>query len=454
MKSAKAIRAIMPFAAAIAASAAFGVMPEVENVGFSQDASHVVTITYDLKNTSGVVTVDVQTNCAATGEWVSIGDGNIGDLGGDVNCEVAAGTGRTITWRPWKSWPGHSIPANGSRVVVRAWAMNATPDYLVVDLTGMAEKKIRYFTSEDALPGGLLANEEYRKSMMVLRKIPARNVTWVMGANATIETPTYTESLSHSVTLTNDYYIGVFPVTQMQWQYVNGAVRSKPSYYNDVCTTNWMLRPVEQVSYNEIRNGDSRDSADIVWPNPPGAGSFLYRMRSLLGNKLDFDLPSEAQWEFAARAGCGMGYHSNGLTVGDQYVDANIPGRYRMNGGRDYNGGDTSVAANFGTYVRGTGIIDGATAAVGSYAPNNWGLYDTQGNVYEFCLDHYCRDILSMNGAVITTENGGDAANVARRGGSWSREARLCRLGQRISDTATALNYENGFRVACRGGLE
>lgn len=443
----------IPMSLSLALSVSAFAVPTLSNVKFSQaDAGKPVVITYTLAGANAVVTVDIQTN-AEDEVWASIGAKNISCLSGDVCCEVEPGD-RTITWSPWKSWPGHTVAAGKARAVLRAWAMNATPDYMVVDLTGTAAHKVRYFTCEEALPGGLLGNDEYRKSMMVLRKIPAKNVTWTMGALNTVETPTYSSDFSHSVMLTNDYYIGVFPVTQMQWEFVNGSVRSKPSFYNDTVATNWMFRPVEQISYNELRNGDKSDSSGHDWPLPPNTSSFFGRLRAKADNKIDFDLPSDAQWEFAARAGIGMGFHGNGKTVGNQYVDENTPGRYRANGGMIYNGGDVSLGTSYADYLRTEkNLGNNATAAVGTYPPNNWGVYDMQGNVFEYCLDYFLKDITKKNGAVITLADVADA-NPVRRGGCFRSQASSCRLGARSSITANKLDYQNGFRVCCRAGLE
>ena len=150
--------------------------PEVTNVSMMQpQRTRRVTITYTL-SAQAVVTLDVQTNCVVNGEtkWLSIGGEALWNTEGDVWKKVDAGT-RTITWRPDKSpWAGHVIAAGGARAVVTAWALDNTPNYMVVDIRpGAQANSQKYYPAADYLPGGLLENENYRKYDLVMRKIMA-----------------------------------------------------------------------------------------------------------------------------------------------------------------------------------------------------------------------------------------------------------------------------------------
>ena len=119
--------------------------PEVENVVMSQaQFGRTVTVTYKLKNAPAVVTFDVETNTLAdaSGEWVSIGGEAVCNAKGAVWRKVteadADSEGKyTITWRPDLSWEGHkvSLADGGARAVVTAWALDNTPDYMVVDIS-------------------------------------------------------------------------------------------------------------------------------------------------------------------------------------------------------------------------------------------------------------------------------------------------------------------------------
>jgi formylglycine-generating enzyme required for sulfatase activity len=177
-----------------------------------------------------------------------------------------------------------------------------------------------------------------------------------------------------------------------------------------------------------------------VYPAEPYEDSFLGLLRTKTG--LDFDLPSEAQWEFAARAGNGEGYWGNGSAMRiAANKDAGLAklGRYQYNGG--FIGGTTHPGA--------TCEATNATAIVGSYAPNAWGLYDVHGNVWEWCLDSFVNNITGLNGAV----NTGTSGKFSQRGGAWNAIAGKCRPAYRVSATSTGRAISDGFRVLCTAGL-
>ena len=432
--------------------------PEVSNVTMMQASfGRQVTITYQLNNApnGAVVTLDVQTNrtgavTADDADWFSIGGEAVCNAQGDVWKKVAQG-GRMIMWRPDLSWEGHKIErANGGvRAVVTAWALDNTPDYMVVDISAGAQPNTqKYYPSVDFLPGGLLSNDIYRKTTVVMRKIMAKDVTWTMGST-TLETQRESREDTHQVTLTNNYYIGVFPVTQAQWELIQPS-STVPSYFNNAADC--AMRPVEQVSYNEIRNSANTSwNATYNWPHDPNPSSALGKLRTKTG--IDFDLPSEAQWEFAARAGNGDTKWGDGSGILNSDTDDNLAliGRYKMNGGCV---GGSSVPA------QSCGATNG-TAIVGSYAPNAWGLYDTAGNVYEWCLDWYAIDITEIGGKVnidpVTPGNtisGASGTSRVKRGGCWRYAATYCRPAYRDANSPSASDKNNGFRVACPVEIE
>ena len=151
------------------------------------------------------------------------------------------------------------------------------------------------------------------------------------------------------VTLTRPFFIGVFEVTQKQYELVTGAT---PSFKQGD------MLPVEQVSWNDIR-GNCNWPADTSVSN----NSFMGLLRARTG--LAFDLPTEAQWEYACRAGT-----TNDFNVSGQNMDS--LGRYENNGDDERGGSEYWYT----------------TTTVGSYLPNDWGLYDMHGNVEEWCLDY------------------------------------------------------------------
>ena len=436
--------------AATTSAALTAAVPEISGVTMAQDVARLVTITYTLADAPAVVTVDVQTN-NANGVWASIGGEAVWNAAGDVWKKVETGS-HTITWRPDHSWPDHKIADGGARAVVTAWALDNTPDYMAVDISAAAQQNTqRYYPAADFVPGGV-TNDEYKTSTLLMRKIMAKDVEWTMGSTGAETQRIAAREATHRVTLTNNYYIGVYEMTQSQWYEIAG-------YNNSNFTAERSMRPVEKVCYNEIRlygNSNAAATADQIaassWPNEPSADSFLGKLKARTG--IYFDLPSEAQWEFAARAGHGSGYWGDGSAIKNANKDANLNllGRYQYNGGK--------IGTNSGTNPAATCEVTNGTAVVGSYAPNAWGLYDTAGNVWEWCLDWYEDDITAHGGAVnidpatpANTLSGASGENRVKRGGSWNNAAGICRPAFRDDYTPTNLDYRNGFRVVCTAGL-
>ena len=434
---------------------AYGSVPEVSNVTMLQAGwGRLVTVNYTL-SAPAVITLDVQTNANTSASendsgWTSIGGVAVSNARGDVWKKVEAGN-RTISWRPDQSWPGYEIANGGARAVVTAWSLNNTPDYMVVDISDAAQPNTqRYYPAVDYLPGSTLGqmgavtnNPAYKTTMIVMRKIMAKDVIWTMGSTPAEPNRGANEG-THTVMLTNNYYIGIFPVTQGQWA-LSGCQNAKPSYFTNN-PEGRAMRPVENVCYNEIRMAEHSTAAHsdaMEWPGAPYSNSVLDLFRQKTG--IDFDLPSEAQWEFAARAGNGDTKWGDGSYISDiGSADENFAklGRCKVNGGM-LNGESPGA---------GSGPEHG-TAIVGSYKANDWGLYDMHGNVWEWCLDWYKDNISDLNGAVNVVA----AEKRVIRGGSWNYDVKDCRPASRIS-VVPSLTWQGygiiGFRLACRAGLD
>ena len=404
-------RLITCFAAMTGAVLAFATTPEISDVTATQNESRRVTVGYTLKNASAIITLSVETN-VTDDVWVSIGDENLTHVAGEANKIVEPGT-RSLTWLPHKAWPDHLIADGKIRIGVKAWALEEPPEIMAVDLK--AANTVNYYSSAAALPGGV-QDRRYKTDVLVLRHIPAANVTWTMGSPETELGRNANNEYAHQVTLGADYWIGVYEVTQRQYENLKGE---KKGHYNN--PDYYATRPVDCCSYDQALGSDS----------------FIVRLRQISGIS-GFTFPTEAQWEFACRAGEGAAlYNGQNLIDGggykpDQFV---LPlARFLGNSGES---NKTLAPADSGP--------EKGSAPVGSYEPNAWGLYDMLGNMYEWCLDWYQHDISNVDPAT------GPASGTQRvvRGGWHAEGAWQCRCARRAGFASNSAFGENGFRVAC-----
>ena len=194
-----------------------------------------------------------------------------------------------------------------------------------------------------------------------------------------------------------------------------------PAYFA-VDSTCRDMRPVENVEFSSIRSTE--------YPTTPSTTSFLGKLRTQSGDTVTFDLPSEAQWEFACRAGRYGAYWNNGEAITGDDWDAAMQyrlGRYCWNGGKV--DGKSLPPQGSSTNL--------AHTVVGSFSPNGFGLYDMHGNVSEYCLDRW-GDNPTADGSVRTS--GSDHVN---RGGSYYYGANKCRSAARDHIKGVTV----GFRV-------
>jgi len=281
---------------------------------------------------------------------------------------------------------------------------------------------------ESVIWTGVATNDLYKTDKLVLRRIHAGN--YGRGGNANLST-----------TLTKDFYAGVFEVTQRQWELIKG---DKPSYFNN--PSDYATRPVELISYEDIR-GAVNSVPSINWPATGrkivAANSFLGKLRTKTG-VADFDLPTEAQWEYLCRAGTTTVFNDgNAAATVSGAEDRNnadtnkfleVLGRYKYNGGY--------LADGVTAPAQGCGATNG-TAAVGSYQANAWGLYDTHGNVWEWCLDWYGTSVSGGS----DPEGPGSGTYRVKRGAGGYDIASNCRSAHRYYDNSTYQNGRLGFRL-------
>ena len=219
--------------------------------------------------------------------------------------------------------------------------------------------------------------------------------TFTMGCSASAQYACYSsENPTHQVTLTQPFYMGRYEVTQAQWQAKMGSNPSSFSGYSDSPS-----RPVEKVSWNMIASGST---------------SFM----SLTGLRL----PTEAEWEYAYRAGTTTAFHSY----------AAQPTGFN----------DDTLLGNIAWYSSNSG---GQTHAVGGKFANGFGLHDMSGNVWEWCQDWYG----PYSSASVTNPTGPTTGTYRLlRSGGWVGDSYSCRVSQR-SDSGPDDFSGNivGFRV-------
>jgi formylglycine-generating enzyme required for sulfatase activity len=227
---------------------------------------------------------------------------------------------------------------------------------------------------------------------MELVRIPAGE--FMMGSPSGEARRDDEEGPRHRVRITRPFYMGKYEVTQEQYEAMMGE---HPARFNGA------KNPVERVSWND-------------------ASEFCRRLSARTGR--DVRLPTEAEWEYACRAGTTTPFHF-GSTINTS--QANYDGNYTYGSGPK-------------------GVYRKKAVPVGSFPPNAWGLYDMHGNVWEWCADWYDSDYYARSP---TADPKGPSHGEGRvlRGGSWYSYPWGCRSASRHGLSPTFTNYGDGFRV-------
>jgi formylglycine-generating enzyme required for sulfatase activity len=237
--------------------------------------------------------------------------------------------------------------------------------------------------------------------------------TFMMGCDTLVD-KCGDDATQHQVTL-NTYHIGKYEVTQALWQKVMG---NNPAYFKPPAYPSCPTCPVETVSRSEVQE-------------------FIEKLNEKTGKK--YRLPTEAEWEYAARGGkqskaktplsSGGAVHTEGQGVGHGFIYA----------------GTTENLDDYAWYIKNS---DRKTHPVGTKKPNELGIYDMSGNVWEWCEDFYDENFYTKvkNGKANHPDK--NRANyIVLRGGSWYNDAGLCRVAYRGWDNPTYRGYIYGFRI-------
>jgi formylglycine-generating enzyme required for sulfatase activity len=198
----------------------------------------------------------------------------------------------------------------------------------------------------------------------------------------------------HRVVISRPFYLGRTEVTQVQWRRVMG---SNPSHFQDcgdAC-------PVETVNWFE-------------------AHEFVVRLERLTGQA--FRLPTEAEWEYACRAGTSTPFHTGPNLTAEQ---ANYAGHFPYPGFPP-------------------GVFRGRPTPVGRFSPNAWGFSDLHGNIWEWCADEHC----PYDPATATDPLGHCGSGVkVIRGGSWAFDANSARCALRYTHAPADRGFSLGVRL-------
>ena len=477
---------------AVTGTALWAALPTVDNIALSQNAdTRLVTITYTLNGGPAIVTADICTN--------GISVGPVTTLSGDINrLIVPTGGVCTAYWQPRVDLPGIVLDANAVTAKLTVWDRTSPPDYMAVDLA--ASNAVCFYPAAEFVPGGV-TNRRYKTDVLLMRKIPAAGAEFIMGTPANKNSAgrtelgrTTQELTPHAVLLTNDYYIGVYTLTMRQYRHV---IQGLP-YYSPFTSDNLPagadadVLPLGSFQYYQWRTKSKANSAQpgpgdltidtIRWPESGHEivttnGAWLVDFRSLTGLELDF--PTEAQWEFACRAGSQNALYTgeelsytavtnfsivDGVTIGTsveevvtnvvediETVTTNTFKVFNLSTNLD---AIAWYAGNWNKDPKAICTLAGKLCPheVGLLQPNAFGLYDMQGNVWEMCLD-------AMSGTAGNESTGAeeiepvgkyrpancDARHVIR-GGAHGDAAWGVRIGRRLSinnsSTAASVNLD------------
>jgi formylglycine-generating enzyme required for sulfatase activity len=246
------------------------------------------------------------------------------------------------------------------------------------------------------------------------------------------------DEAQHKVRITRPFYLGKYEVTQDEYERIMPA---NPSWFCSTGTGKERVRgqvtgkfPVESITWfdavqfcNQLSNKDGLE-AYYKLANVQSESGTIYNATVTIAGGPGYRLPTEAEWEYACRAGSNQPF-----CFGSE------------NTGREANVKAVIVGGGYGAGPKWNDL--GRTTTVGSYAPSRWGLYDMHGNVAEWCWDWYDRDYYAHAKAA-NPQGPSSGQHRVVRGGSWLVTEGSCRSASRSWRLPSDHNYYIGFRIA------
>ena len=384
----------------------------ISDVSFRQDrATRVVTVNYALSNGGNPAYVTME---VLDGDGIAIASANLniktatGDISQiDGHAVPDDGATKTITWCPVDDWPGHLL-ANASVRITAHSVDNPPPklEYIYIDLSGGPDAAsypvVATFDVPDPTDITCVSNRLW------MRRIEAG--TFTQGSPSTEAGRNSNRESQHQVTLTQPFFAGVFEVTRAQYRLVMGSDPGNGSSLT--CPVNNLML------YMLVGEGINPAVSNTV-----AEGSFFAKIREKTG--MFFSLPTDAQWEYACRAGTTTPYNV-----------------------------ETNATVELSSIAWYSGNASSKVHPVGQKTPNAWGLYDMHGNVFEFCRERILENLGSAARTDPLYKGEGGGGFVIRGGSAWQNAA-TCRSAQRnwraASPSASGYSAGNtpndGFRL-------
>jgi formylglycine-generating enzyme required for sulfatase activity len=375
---------------------------------------------------NGKVDIDYTLNSSNAGAVFSVqffgrvGDGEpfaLSTVEGDGQYGLTFGSGsKRLTWDSTADL-GHTVNSSAVKVAIAAEDVTGDATYIAFDLTS---NTVGYSSTAPSAAEGAVT----KLTQVWFRRVEAGQ--FVMGSSSSEPFHNATTEGEHTVTITKPFYMGVFEMTQKQYETIFGENPSLPAYQGDA-------RPVDRVSYNDLRG----ETLGATWPtytdHRVDASSFFGVFRARFGNQFIFDIPTEAQWEMACRdkgtsdrttsGFWGSGVWNDGTAIQGTDHDTNL-----------------DDLANYAD------DSDPEPHEVGTKDPNSIGIYDMHGNVDEWCLDLFMADITSYTLDPVGPPTSW-SGNRVFRSGDCCTHASGCRAAARSSMNPGNQMSEDGFRA-------